>query len=293
MTDASFTRNRDNFCYRHPDRVSFVMCQRCLRTICPECQTQAAVGVVCPECMKQQKSDRSPAQKKAERRWGRGGGSVATTAGFRALSATYSIMAITAVVSVIAFFSPVVSDALRFAGVYIDPVLGSQMQPWRAFTSALVHGSFWHLALNMLSLWMMGRILEPLLGRGRFITLYVFAAFAGSLAMALWDPWQAVVGASGAIFGLFGALIVIARRLGSDITGIMIVLGVNLVFGFTVPGIAWEAHVGGLIAGLAVGAILAATRSREQRGRQIALLAGFAVVLVALTFLIPVLHPFT
>lgn len=295
MTEASFTRNSDNFCYRHPDRVSFVLCQRCLRTICPECQTQAAVGVVCPECMKQQQSDRSPAQKKAERRWGRGSGSVITASGTRTLAVTYILIAVTAAVSLVQMLpgiGPVVQDHLLFAGVYIDPEVGLQMQPWRALTVSLVHSGIMHLALNMLSLWMMGRILEPLLGHGRFLTLYLFSAVAGSIFMALWDPWQPVVGASGAIFGLFGALLVITRRLGGDITGIAVILGINLLIGF-MPGvnIAWQAHVGGLIGGAVVGLVYTLTRQREQRTRQILMLVGFAAVLVALTFLIPVLHP--
>ena len=71
MTTDDLSRNRENFCYRHPDRQSFVLCQRCLRTICPECQTTAAVGVICPECLRDQQKAQSPAQRKAERRWSR------------------------------------------------------------------------------------------------------------------------------------------------------------------------------------------------------------------------------
>lgn len=297
MTDASFSRNRDNFCYRHPDRVSFVMCQRCLRTICPECQTQGAVGVICPECMMQQKNDRTPAQKKAERRWGGGSGStVATRSGFSALAVTYSIMVITTVVSLMQMvpgeFGGTIGRLFTFVGVFIDPEVGAEMQPWRALTVLLVHGGLWHLLLNMLSLWMMGRILEPMLGRWRFLALYLIAGLAGSVTMALFDPAQPVVGASGAIFGTFGALMVITRRLGGDITGIAVIVGMNFVIGF-IPGfnVAWQAHLGGLIGGLAVGAIYAATRRTDQRGRQIAMLAGVIVVLIAATFLIPVLHP--
>lgn len=295
MTAADFTRNRDNFCFRHPDRQSFTLCQRCMRTICPECQTQAAVGVVCPECMKQQKADRTPAQKKAERRWGRGSGSVLTASGTRTLSVTYALMAITIVVSAIALLPGIgdyVRGYLQFAGVYIHPEIGAQMQPWRAFTVSLVHGSIMHLALNMLSLWMMGRILEPMLGHGRFLVLYLFSTFSGSLVMALFDPLQPVVGASGAIFGTFGALIVITRRLGGNVTGIAVIVGINLLIGF-IPGfnVAWQAHLGGLIGGLVIGAIYAATRRRDQRRRQIALLVAFGVVLIAATFLLPVLYP--
>ena len=275
-----------------------MLCQRCLRTICPECQTQAAVGVVCPECLKQQQADRTPAQKKAERRWSRGPGAVAAASGSRTLSVTYTLIAVTAAIAVVQFFtgftSGPVTDVLRFVGLAIDPVLGTSMQPWRAITVLFVHGSIMHVALNMLSLWMMGRILEPLLGHSRFLALYVISGVAGSVAMALFDPLQPVVGASGAIFGTFGALIVISRRLGADITGILVVVGINLLIGF-IPGfnVAWQAHLGGLIGGLAVGAVYAATRRRDQKWLQIGLLAAVVVALIAATFLIPVLHPLT
>lgn len=296
MTSAEVTRNRDNFCYRHPDRMSFVLCQKCLRTICPECQTQGAVGVICPECMKQQAAQRTAAQKKAERRWGRGSGAVVTTAGSRAPRVTYVIMAVTIAISLIQMIpGPIgaaVGNALTFIGYYISPELGSQVQPWRAFSVMLVHGSFLHLFFNMLSLWMMGRILEPLLGRWRFLALYLISGLAGSIAMALIAPGSAVVGASGAIFGTFGALIVITRRLGGDITQILVIVGINLLIGF-IPGfnVAWQAHLGGLIGGLAVGAIYAATRQRSQRGLQIGLLAALVVLLCGSVFLLPVLHP--
>ncbi|WP_040167939.1 rhomboid family intramembrane serine protease [Microbacterium gorillae] len=296
MSSADFSRNSDNYCYRHPDRVSFVLCQRCLRTICHECQTPGPVGVVCPECMKEQKQSRTPAQKKAERRWTRGPDAVAAS-GFRGLPVTYTIIAVTVVISLLQMipggFGDTITSFLAFQGWRIDPGLPSILEPWRALTVLLVHGGIIHLGLNMLSLWMIGRILEPMLGRGRFLTLYLIAGLSGSVVTALIDPNQVVVGASGAIFGTLGAIIVITRRLGGDIRGILIVVGLNLVIGFF-PGlsIAWQAHVGGLIGGLVVGAIYAATRQRSKRGLQIGLLAGFVVVLILATFLIPVLHPF-
>jgi len=91
MTTPDFASNRENFCYRHPDRQSFVLCQRCMRTICAECQTQAAVGVICPECMKQQRKAQTPAQRKANRRWG---GSLAANG--RPI-VTYALLAVTTV----------------------------------------------------------------------------------------------------------------------------------------------------------------------------------------------------
>lgn len=301
MTDASFTRNRENYCYRHPDRQSFVLCQRCTRTICPECQTQGAVGVVCPECMKEQAAARTPAQKKAERRWGSGAGAVTTTSAFRALPVTYSLLAITIVVSLMQMIpgglGAGIEQALRFAGLYIDPEvlsypqLGIGFEPWRALTVLLVHGGILHLAFNMLALWMMGRILEPLLGAGKFLTLYLISGFAGSVLMALLAPTTPVVGASGAIFGTFGALFIITRTLGGNVTQILVVLAINFAYGFFVGGVAWQAHVGGLLGGAAVAGIYVMTRKRSDRTKQILMLAGLCVLLIGACFLIPVFHP--
>ena len=290
MTSADFQRNTDNYCYRHPDRQSFVLCQRCLRTICPECQTQGAVGVICPECMAEQRKKQSPAQRKAERRWSRPR-AVATYGGRPVV--TYAIIAITAfafLLGLIPGFGDLVRGSLLFWAPSIYPTLPVPFQPWTVLTVALVHSSFWHIGLNMLALWLIGRSLEPLLGRWRFLTLYLLSTLGGSVAVALLSFPTQVVGASGAIFGLFGALLVIGRHLGANVTGIAIILGLNLVIGF-IPGfnVSWQAHVGGLVVGALVGLIFSVTRSPRRRALQIALLAAVALGLVALLLLPPVL----
>ena len=283
MTTDGFRRNSDNFCYRHPDRQSFVLCQRCLRTICPECQTPGAVGVICPECLRDQQKAQSPAQKKAERRWSRPG---AVSVSDSRPIVTYSIIAITAFVyllQLIPGLGPLVEQNLLFYAPALYPELTGVFQPWRLLTGALVHSSFWHVGLNMLALWMIGRSLEPLLGRWRFLSLYVLSALGGSVAVALLSFATPVVGASGAIFGLFGALVVIGRHIGANIAGIAIILGINLVIGF-IPGfnVSWQAHIGGLVTGLLVGFLFVRTRSARQRNLQIMLLIAVAVALLAL-----------
>jgi len=139
--------------------------------------------------------------------------------------------------------------------------------------------------LNMYTLWIFGQLLEGLLGRWRFLTLYLISGLAGSVGV-LWlgDPRTGVVGASGAIFGLMGAFLVIQRRLGGNATQLFILLGVNLVIGF-VPGfnIAWQAHLGGLIGGALVGLIFTETRKRSQLGLQVGLLVGLVVLLLVLS----------
>lgn len=292
MTSADFAGNRDNFCYRHPDRQSFVLCQRCLRTICPECQTQAAVGVICPECLADQRRAASPAQRTAERRWRRPrAASAATTFDTRPLM-TYGIIAVTVLAYLVELATGgpngVFANALRLdARGFL--AIGGPVEPWRLLTVLLVHASILHVGLNMLVLWMIGRSLEPILGRWRFLVLYLIAGLGGSVAVALIAPGTPVVGASGAIFGLFGAMLLIARHVGADVWQIAILIGINLAFPFVLAlfsgggsvQISWQAHVGGLIAGGLVGLIYARTRN-ARRGVQIALLVVLTVVLIAL-----------
>jgi membrane associated rhomboid family serine protease len=292
VTTDDFRRNRDNFCYRHPDRQSFVLCQRCLRTICPECQTPAAVGVICPECLRDQQKAQSPAQRKAERRWSRPRAVAAS--GSRPV-VTYAIIGVTAFVyllTLIPGFGTTLKNLFAMYAPAMYPELLGVFQPWRLVTVLLVHDSFWHIALNMLALWMLGSSLEPLLGRVRFLSLYLISGLGGSVAMALLGFTIPAVGASGAIYGLFGALLVIGRHIGANITGIAIILGINLVISF-VPllfgesRISWQGHLGGLIAGILVGLIFARTRRRTQRPLQIGLLVALTVGLLALLLVPP------
>jgi len=287
---ASLRDNPDNYCYRHPNRQSFVLCQRCTRTICPECMTQAPVGYICPECMKEQKKNRTPAQKRAERRWGTGPGSRAVSFGSSSTRGTTTIFIVTAVVYLLQMLGTVVPGLnvqgwLLFWEPYLIPSISGTFEPWRVLTAAFVHGGIWHVALNMLTLWMVGRALEPALGTGRFVATYLLSAAGGSAGVALLGFNTPVVGASGALFGLFGALLVIGRAVGANLSGLYITLGINLVLGF-LPGlnIAWQAHVGGLIVGAIIGFIFTRTRRPKQKWAQIGLLAlvGVAIVVALL-----------
>lgn len=290
MTSADFASNRDNFCYRHPDRQSFVLCQRCLRTICPECQIQAPVGVICPECLRNQQKAASPAQRRAERRWGSRPTTVTRPVDRRPL-ATYWIIGITVLVYLTQLVpgSPV-EQWLALNSAFLIPQYGN-FEPWRMLTVLLVHSGILHVGLNMLALWMIGRILEPLVGHTRFIVMYLISGIGGSVAVALLAPGTWVVGASGAIFGLFGALLIIGRHIGANVTSIAIIIAINFAFPFVVGllsgslasvNISWQAHLGGLIAGAAVGFIYARTRAIRQRRLQIGLLVALTVVLLAL-----------
>jgi membrane associated rhomboid family serine protease len=268
--------NPANFCYRHPDRQSFILCQRCGRTICPECQTQAAVGVHCPECTKEARMSaprRRPAAVSAAR----------VALGNGAPVATYSIIALCIIVFVIEYLTGGPSSGAATVAL-IDYSPWVPQQPWRMLTALFLHASFIHIGLNMFSLYIFGPILERMLGRTRFIVLYLLSGYGGSLAVMLIAPGVPVLGASGALFGLFTAFFIIQRGLGGNGNSLLVLIAINLVIGF-IPGlnIAWQAHVGGLVVGAAVALVFMKTRRTDRRTVQILLLVGVGVVLVALT----------
>lgn len=278
MTTPDYRAHPDNYCYRHPDRQSFVLCQRCTRTICVECQTQMPVGVICPECLREQQKaanvTRMPRRARAAR---------VMRSGDRPI-VTYGIVAVTVLAYLVALLpgiGDVVFSALAFNSGFLEP--GPFFQPWRVLTVTLVHGSPWHIALNMLALWALGRSLEPLLGRWRFAALYVLSAMGGSVLVALLAPYTWVIGASGAVWGLLGAMFIIGRHIGANVTAIAVLLGLNLVITF-LPGsnISWQGHIGGGLVGLLVGWIYARTRATRQQRTQKLLLTATAAGLIAL-----------
>ena len=205
---------------------------------------------------------------------------------------TYALIAINAFIYLLQWLPGLrLTDYLAYAPVYTwaeyGP-LGAPYEPWRLITSTFAHstGFVFHILLNMYTLWIFGQILERMLGRGRFLTLYLISALAGSLGVMYWaGPTTFVVGASGAIFGLVGAFLIIQRKLGGDTTQLFILVGINLVIGF-LPGmsVAWQAHLGGLIAGLLLGLIYVQTRNAHQRRLQNLLVAAMAVLSLGLAF---------
>jgi membrane associated rhomboid family serine protease len=156
--------------------------------------------------------------------------------------------------------------------------------PWQMLTAAFLHGSWLHLLFNMFTLYIFGQVLDPMLGRARFLALYLVAAFGGSVAVLLFgDPFTPVVGASGAIYGLMGAYFVLLRSVGERAGQLTGLIAINLIFSFLSPGISWQAHIGGLAIGAAVAAIYAGTRRPEQRQRQIFSVLLLVAALVAAT----------
>jgi membrane associated rhomboid family serine protease len=268
----------ENRCYRHPDRETFVKCQRCGRPICGECQTLAPVGVHCPECVREARATAGASARPLGRRLA----NVVRPSNGRPV-VTYTIIALCLVIYAIQYLTVRAGDPVTNAAFYSPDLTATQ--PWRMITSVFIHESPLHVLLNMYSLFLVGPALEAMLGRGRFIALYLISGFGGSVGVLLLAPHnEQVLGASGAIFGLFGAYFLIARRLGGNATQFLVVIVINLVIGF-IPGfgIAWQAHVGGLVTGVLLAFILLETRTRQRRWAQFLLIAAVVALLVIVT----------
>ncbi|MGZ4601438.1 MAG: rhomboid family intramembrane serine protease [Oryzihumus sp.] len=258
-------------CPRHPERVSYVSCQRCGRPVCPECQRPAAVGVQCVDCVREgARTTRMPRTQLGGR----------VTDGRPVV--TLTIIGVCVAVWLLQQVIPSVTGDYAFVPAY------GQAQPYRFLTAAFLHGPIFHIGFNMYALWVVGSYLEPLLGRMRFAALYFVCAIGGSVgSLLLATPsvdgrasWvTASVGASGAVFGLFGALLVLNRHLGRPTGGIWVILLINAAIGFA-PGIAWQAHLGGFITGVVCSLLLVATAGQSRRRWQLPLLAAVLVLVV-------------
>lgn len=225
-------------CYRHPDRQTYVRCTRCQRYICPECMRAAAVGHQCVECVNEgAKSVQAPRTQF---------GGVARSG---APVLTYALIA----VNVLMFVAQIGSGNLERELTLWAPGIAAQDQYYRLVTSAFLHYGAMHLLFNMWALYVVGPPLEAWLGRLRFGVLYALSGLGGSVLVYLISPLNtATAGASGAIFGLFGAIFVVARKLNLDVRWIAAVVGLNLAFTFIGPAlgagsISWQGHVGGLV----------------------------------------------
>jgi membrane associated rhomboid family serine protease len=270
-------------CYRHAGRETYISCARCGRPICPECMVAAPVGFHCPECVREGRKSQRPARTVL-------GGRVAAN---RA-AVTYSLIAINVVVFLIEQASPrfidrfaLLASPVRFVsgnGATVATYLGvSHGEYYRLFTAMFLHENVLHILFNMWALFVVGAPLEAMLGRARYVVLYLLAGLSGSaLAYLLADPHSETVGASGAIFGLFGALFVLGRKLNLDIRPIALTIGINLVLTFSIPGISWQGHVGGLLAGAGLAAAWAYAPRERRTVVQFASSAVVAVVIVAL-----------
>ncbi len=266
-------------CYRHPDRRAGVSCQRCDRPICPSCMVQASVGFHCPDCTKQfVKANPTITVRSLDVQ-------PIVTQGLIALN-VLAFLAVLANGGTLMGGGGRISDNFALFGVGQftrgGPLVGVAAGEWyRLVTSGFMHAGIIHIGMNMLVLWLVGAQLERVLGHARYLSLYVASLLAGSFAVMLASPGNLTVGASGAIFGLFGAMFAFQRDRGinpmqSGLGGLIIL---NLVITFAIPGIAIAGHIGGLVGGFATGWLMF---QLERRTRQVwpgvAVCVGLAVL---------------
>ena len=290
-------------CYRHPDRETGVSCSRCGRAICPDCMITTSVGMRCPECAGDRQQVRTP--------------TFAASAGSTS-PATFVLIGLNALVFLGqvaggggatsfggegALFTngALCGNAVGAGGICGPPILATGGDEWwRIISAGFLHGGFLHLGLNMFVLWILGRLLEPAIGTPRMVAIYFVSLIAGSLgALLLSNPAQFTVGASGAIYGLFAATLLIARDRGLDqvVTQLGFWLVLNLVLTFSVPDISVGGHLGGLAGGAVAGlVVLAAERragGRSMLGPEIAALAAMGAATFAAAVLVAAAGVFT
>jgi membrane associated rhomboid family serine protease len=229
-------------CYRHPNRETGVSCSSCGRPICPDCMTPTPVGMRCPECSRER---------------------TRVTRGVRAPSTPLATQVLIGL-NVLAFLVETAGGTglgstsggtVYDHGVLYGPSISINHEYWRIVSGGFLHAGLFHLLVNMFSLWFVGSALEPAVGRLNFVVIYAVSLLTGSFGALWFQPLIPTVGASGAIFGIFGALIVVARSRGIPIwqSGLGLVLVLNLVFSLTFRGISIGAHLGGLLGGLIAG----------------------------------------
>ncbi len=259
-------------CYRHPGRPTYLRCNRCERYICPDCMRDAAVGHQCVECVEAgARTVRQPRTRFGGRE--RAGAPLVT----------YALIAI----NVAAFVVQMASGTLERDLTLWPPAVASG-QYYRLVTAAFLHYGATHLLFNMWALYVVGPPLEMWLGRLRFGALYALSGVGGSVLVYLLSPLNtATAGASGAIFGLFGATFVVGRKLTLDVRWVVAVIVINMVFTFVAPAISsrqisWQGHVGGLVTGALVGAAYVYPPRERRNAVQLAATVAFLALFAAL-----------
>lgn len=232
-------------CYRHPDRPTRLACSNCGRPICVECSNDAAVGQKCPECAAPEGRHRV-VDARTIRRVDR-----------HTTPITYLLIAINVIIFLLGALDVEIERRIITEGAQ-HPILVDQGEWWRVITATFLHGNVMHVAFNMWALWLFGPALERRYGSASFAALYLASGISGGMLYHLIGRDAYAVGASGAIFGLFGGLIAATFRQRHTLAGravfsqLLVLLAINLLIPFVVPNVAWEAHVGGLVAGLLI-----------------------------------------
>jgi membrane associated rhomboid family serine protease len=245
-------------CYRHPDRETYVSCSECGRPICEDCMTFAPVGIRCPDHASVGPGKAPAPTRTAQAAGRRVGGLVAP--------ATMTLVGINVFVYVVTVFqgggisSP---GGTMFEKGALVGVLVSDGEWWRLITAMFLHASLLHLGFNTLALYWLGSIVEQAIGTWRFLLVYFAAGLAGSAGALIFSSAFAItVGASGAIFGIMGALMILEYHATGSLAGqAMGLIVINLALTFTIPNISIGGHLGGLVAGILATFALVRTRA--------------------------------
>ncbi|MFE9135233.1 rhomboid family intramembrane serine protease [Streptomyces sp. NPDC007355] len=252
-------------CYRHPEAETGIRCTRCDKPICTRCMISASVGFQCPDCVRDGSGTGHAADANQPR----------TLAGGKVASDDRLVTKFLIGINLAVFLAVLAAgdrfvDELVLIGYAFSPGLGEVVgvadgEWYRLVTSTVLHQEIWHILFNVLGLWVIGGIVEPELGRIRYAALCLLSGLSGSvLAYLVAAPNQPSLGASGVVYGLIGAWVVLARRRRHDMRPVVLFVALSLLMTFTRPGISWEAHVGGLVAGaLVTYALVHAPRARR------------------------------
>jgi membrane associated rhomboid family serine protease len=266
-------------CYRHPDRETYVSCAECGRGICPDCMSFGPVGIRCPDHAGAGRAKASPTRSVRQTR-----SRIASTPA----PATLALIAINVVVYVVTISQgggineP--AGELFFDGALIGAAV-EQGDWYRLVTAAFLHGSLIHLLFNMLALWWIGSMVEENLGTARYLLVYFASALAGSAgALIMTGPLEITIGASGAVYGILGALLILEwMRTGTLAGPALTLIVLNLALTFTIPNISIGGHIGGLVGGIAATYAVSQWRYGRVRwlGPSVAVGIGLASVVVA------------
>jgi membrane associated rhomboid family serine protease len=281
------------YCYRHPGVETGVHCTRCGRPICTECMIPAPVGHQCPECVARARHEVAAPVRRVQ--VGRTGGAPLTTALLVVLVGVYVVEVVVGGAGSLIGGPPTRALVKMGAALGLGTLNGRDVigiaagEPWRLVSAMFLHASLLHIAFNGYALYLFGSVVEREMGKSRFVAIYLVTGLCASVASYMWgDPLVPSVGASGAIFGLFGAFLAYNYRrrelafYAARMRSALMLIVINLVFTFTYPGIDWRAHVGGLVTGLVTGY---AAEVGDRRSRALALGATIVVLLVAATVL--------
>ncbi|MGA1592862.1 MAG: rhomboid family intramembrane serine protease [Candidatus Nanopelagicales bacterium] len=243
-----------SYCVNHPAVATRISCNRCSNPICPACMIPAAVGFQCPSCAKDSQVIITP---RSTNRYLNRQASTWTKRLVIFISGIYLLQLLSQTLVARNW-------AVFMFGMHPPAVANGDW--WRLITATFLHGSLIHLGFNMLALWILGTQIERFIGSSKFLVLYFASALGGSLFSFYFSPPTTFsIGASGAVFGLMGAFVVIGKKVNADVSQILVLLFINLVLGFTLSGIDWRAHLGGLITGVIVTRLLLTPFGRKDK----------------------------